>query len=158
MICSFWTKNSMSSFKGTSEDLVVWLLVIHFDVLGSIPRSIHFSNFWFFQQKTKVKAVETLGSSTLIVLNWALISINACLMTNYDIKLKKNYKPGLTRKTGWVTGFHRFFPSYTGFHWFNCTADLIISLNRLHHRFTVQPVEPADLSRVLKLWFQLLLI
>jgi len=77
----------MSSFKGTNEDPVVWLLVIHFDVSGSIPRSIHFFQFLIFS--TKVKTVETLGSSTLSVLNRALISINACLMTNYDIKLKK---------------------------------------------------------------------
>jgi len=140
MICSFWTKNSMSSFKWTNEDSVVWLLVIHFDVLSSIPRSIHFSNFWIFQQKSKVKVVE---SSTLIVLNRALISINACLMTNYDIKLKKNYKTGLTQKTGRVTGFHRFFPNYTGFHRFNCTADLITSSNWLHHRFTVQPSDQS---------------
>ena len=152
MICSFWTKNLMSSFKGTNEDLVVWLLVIHFDVPGSIPRSIHFSNFWFFQQKPKVKAVETLGSSTLIVLTRTLISINACLMTNYDIKLKNNYKTGLTQKTGWVTGFHRVFLSYTGFLLFDCTGDLITSSNRLHHRFTVQPVGPAGPNQVLKLW------
>jgi len=47
----------------------------------------------FFQQKSKVKVVKTLGSSTLIVLNRALVTINACLMTNYDIKLKKITKP-----------------------------------------------------------------
>jgi hypothetical protein len=43
---------------------------------------------------------------------------------------EKNYQTGLTRKTGRVTGFHRFLPSHDGFNRFNCMTDLINSSNR----------------------------
>ena len=80
-------------------------VVIH--VHGSIPISNLFFQILSFQQKSKVKTIEIIGSSALTVLNRALISINPRIMALINDRKQKNILNRLTLKTGRVTDFNR---------------------------------------------------
>jgi len=59
--------------------------------------------------------------------------------------------------TGRVTGFDRFLSSRADSHRSNCMTNLMISSNRIPHRFTVGPIGLTGSIRFLKLCFLVIL-